>query len=59
MMLSFSVEYNLLLSGIPTAEETYTLEKTSATNATTATDDDVKASSLSFLLGVSFPLGGK
>jgi outer membrane protein W len=57
-MIHVAVEYNLLFSGIPTAEQTYTLEKGSGLNATTATDDDVKASSISFLLGVSFPIGG-
>ena len=58
-MIQVAVEYNMLFSGIPVAEETtYTLGKVSGTNATTATDDDVKASSISFLLGVSFPIGG-
>lgn len=58
-MIQVAVEYNMLFSGIPVAEETtYTLDKVSGTNATTATDDDVKASSISFLLGVSFPIGG-
>lgn len=59
MMIHVAVEYNLLFSGIPTAEETYTLEKVSGVTATTATNDDVKASSISFLLGVSIPIGGK
>ena len=58
-MIQVAVEYNMLFSGIPVAEETtYTLGKVSGTNATTATNDDVKASSISFLLGVSFPIGG-
>jgi outer membrane protein W len=57
-MIHVAVEYNMLFSGIPTAEENYTLEKTSGLTATTATNDDVKASSISFLLGVSFPIGG-
>ena len=58
-MIQVAVEYNMLFSGIPVAEETtYTLDKVSGTNATTATNDDVKASSISFLLGVSFPIGG-
>lgn len=60
VLLQAAVEYNYLFSGIPIAEEsTYTLEKVSALNATTATDDENKASSISFLLGVSFPIGGK
>lgn len=63
MMINFAVEYNLLFSGIPVAEEDEyvvpTLEKNSGMSAVTATDDENKASSISFLLGVSFPIGGK
>jgi outer membrane protein W len=64
MMIHFAVEYNLLFSGIPAFEDNYTPTLSKGTGvgsikAITATDDDVKASSLSFLLGVSFPLGGK
>lgn len=57
-MIHVAVEYNLLFSGIPTAEQNNTLEKVSGVTATTATNDNVKASSISFLLGVSFPIGG-
>jgi len=60
LVLQAAVEYNYLFSGIPVAEETtYTLGKISTLNATAATDDENKASSISVLVGISFPIGGK
>lgn len=60
VVLQAAVEYNYLFSGIPVAEEDYTYElyKGNSISATTATDDDHKASSISVLVGVSFPIGG-
>jgi len=60
LMIHLSVEYNLLFSGVPSAENNYNynLGKGSGFNATTATDDETKASSLSINLGVSIPVGG-
>jgi outer membrane protein W len=61
VVLQAAVEYNYLFSGIPVAEEEYDYElyKGNSISATTATDDDHKASSISVLVGVSFPIGGK
>lgn len=61
MTLQAAAEYNYLFSGIPIAEDNYTVAyKGSSVEATTATTDpDHKASSISFSVGVSFPIGGK
>jgi hypothetical protein len=61
VVLQAAAEYNYLFSGIPVAEEdeyNYELYKGNSISATTATDDDHKASSISVLVGVSFPIGG-
>lgn len=60
VVLQAAAEYNYLFSGIPVAEEEYNYElyKGNSISATTATDDDHKASSISVLVGVSFPIGG-
>jgi hypothetical protein len=60
MMIHFAVEYNLLLKGIPQVvyDYNYSLGKVINIQATTATNDDIKANSLSFLLGLSIPIGG-
>lgn len=63
MTLQAAAEYNYLFSGIPVAEDNYNVDglyKSNSVAATTATTDpDHKASSISFLVGVSFPIGGK
>jgi Outer membrane protein beta-barrel domain len=61
VVLQAAAEYNYLFSGIPVAEEEYNyqLYKGNIVSATTATDDDHKASSISVSVGVSFPIGGK
>lgn len=63
LMLNFIIEYNVLLSKLPEPEYTYnyTVSKTNGTFSVNQEaeepNNDEKANSLSFSLGVSFPLG--